>query len=115
MSGFRTWAICGWNMSTIIKRGLLALPIVVIGWVAVMALVMRFSDAAPAAITPLWTKGMVSALPETGAILGMNRYFLTVTNVPGTTKALYEAGAWIVLPAGLTGCLPLTKAQRQML
>ena len=34
-------------MSTIIRRLLFALPVVVVGWLPVMAMVMRFSDVAP--------------------------------------------------------------------
>jgi len=60
----------------------LIVPFILISWIAVMALVTRFSDAAPAA---------------------------------GMTAKLYDAGAWLVLPAGLTGCLPLTRAQRARL
>jgi len=53
------------------------------------ATVMRFSDAAPAG--------------------------LTIQNASGMTAKLYAAGAWLVLPAGLTGGLPLTRVQKAAL
>ena len=100
-------------MSTIIKRGLVALPLVLIGWIAVMAVVMRVSDAAPGAVVPFPSASVMRSLPSDTAILGMNRVALTVSNRPGMAKELYAAGAWLVLPAGLTGCLPLTEEQRR--
>lgn len=102
-------------MSMTIKRGFLALPVVLAGWVVVMAAVMRFSDSAPAAVVPFPRAQLLAALPEDSGILGLNRWALTVKNDEGMVKALYEAGALLVLPAGLTGCLPLTDTQRQLL
>ena len=98
-----------------IRRIALAVPLVLLGWIAVMALVMRFSDAAPAAVVVFPTAALMQALPDDTAILGMSPVALTVNNAPGTAAALYQSGAWLVLPAGLTGCLPLTKAQRAAL
>lgn len=100
-------------MSTTIRRALIFLPLVLGSWIAVMAVVMRVSDAAPGAVVPLPTRALIEALPADTAILGMNRFALTVTNRPGIAQELYAAGAWLVLPAGLTGCLPLSKAQRE--
>ena len=100
-------------MSTITKRTLWAVPLVLFGWVTVMAGVMRFSDAAPAAVVPFPRANLLAGLPKDVSILGLNQNALIVANRPGLTKALYEAGALIVLPAGLKGCLPLTKAQRE--
>ncbi|NNL17781.1 MAG: hypothetical protein HKP37_03465, partial [Boseongicola sp.] len=69
------------------------------------------SDAAPAAVVLFPSENLMSDLPSDTAILTMSRVALTVKNAPDTTRALYAAGAWLVLPAGLTGCLPLTEAQ----
>ena len=102
-------------MSTITKRIVLALPIVLIAWIAIMAGVMRFSDTAPAAVVPFPRQELLAALPEDAGILGLNRFALTVANRAGMARELYDQGAWLVLPAGLTGCLPLTRAQRQRL
>jgi len=97
------------------KRVLAALPIVLVGWIAVMALVMRFSSAAPAAVVLLPAQSLLANLPQETAILGLSGWALTVRNSAGVTEDLYAAGAWLVLPAGLTGCLPLTKAQKAQL
>jgi hypothetical protein len=102
-------------MSTIIRRGLIAVPLVLAAWIGIMAAVMRVSDAAPGAVVPFPTASVMQALPGDTAILGMNRFALTVENRPGMADELYRAGAWLVLPAGLTGCLPLTEAQRRQL
>lgn len=98
-----------------IRRVLIAVPFVLFGWIAVMALVMRFSDAAPAAVVVFPTADVIAGLPDDAGILGMNRWALTVANQPEMTTALYSAGARLVLPAGLTGCLPLTQTQRERL
>lgn len=102
-------------MSTITRRILIAVPMVLAGWIGVMALVMRFSAVAPAAVVVFPDASLLGNLPDGTQILGMSRMALTVANAPDTTSALYSAGAWLVLPAGLTGCLPLTKAQRAQL
>ena len=102
-------------MSTTIKRIGLALPIVAVAWIGLMALVMRFSDVAPAAVVPFPTAAVMAELPEGVAILGLNRGAVTVKNRPGLAGELYAAGAWLVLPAGLTGCLPLSAAQKRKL
>ncbi len=98
-----------------IKRVLLALPLVFVGWIAVMALVMRFSDAAPAAVVPWPTKNFLRQLPSQAAILDVHGLAVTFANRPDLARDLYASGAWLVLPAGLTGCLPLSKQQREAL
>ncbi len=98
-----------------IKRILLALLLVFFGWIAVMGLVMRFSDAAPAAVVPMPSKAFLRNLPPQAAILDINGLAVTFANRPDLAAELYEAGAWIVLPAGLTGCLPLSKRQKEVL
>ncbi len=102
-------------MSTTIRRTLLALPVVLAGWIALMVLVMRFSDAAPAAVVPLPTEAFLAALPNEVAILDITNWAVTFDNRPDLAAALYAAGAKVVLPAGLTGCLPLSPTQRAAL
>lgn len=99
----------------IIRRVLYALPFVLVGWFAIMALVMRFSDAAPAAVVVWPTNAFFRALPDDAAIIDVNGLAVTFANRPDLAKELYAAGAWLVLPAGLTGCLPLSQKQRQAL
>ena len=102
-------------MFTTIRRTALGLGVVFLGWIAVMAMVMRLSDAAPAAVVLFPSPQLIAQLPDETAILGLSRTRLTVQNTSNMTSALYTAGAWLVLPAGLTGCLPLTKAQKAQL
>ena len=102
-------------MSTIIRRSAWALPIVAVLWVGLMAMVMRISDAAPAAVVPFPSAALLRDLPGDAALLGLSSVAVTLPNRPGLTAELYAAGAWLVLPAGLTGCLPLPKAARAAL
>ena len=102
-------------MSTTIKRIAIALPLVLVGWVAVMAIVMRFSDAAPAAVVIWPDAGLVGLTDGKVEVLDYGRFSLTLANRKGLARDLYEAGALLVLPAGLTGCLPLTTIQRSVL
>ncbi|MCB1342550.1 MAG: hypothetical protein KDK24_16065 [Pseudooceanicola sp.] len=81
---------------------LLALPV---AWVALLAGVMRFTDAAPAAIVVLPSQEFLAQLPNHVAVL--SRTALTVTlasDAPGLAPLLYRQGAWLVLPSGLAGC-----------
>ncbi len=98
-------------MSTTIRRLLVAVVLVLVAWITLMALVMRFSSVAPAAVVLFPGEKVLANLPDETAILGLSRFALTVNNAPDMAAALYKAGAWLVLPAGLTGCLPLTKSQ----
>ena len=91
-------------------RWLFALALVLLGWIMVMALVMVLSDAAPAAVVFFPPEDFLNNVPEGTSIL--SRTSLTLTLQGETTdfgRALYHAGALFVLPAGLTGCLPLPK------
>jgi hypothetical protein len=93
-----------------IRRLAIALPLVLAGWIGVMALVMLASDAAPAAVVVFPADDFLERMPE-GAVISRTRFTLTVrSDTPGLGRALYRAGALLVLPAGLTGCLPLPSA-----
>lgn len=88
------------------RRLLLALPAVAAGWIGLMAAVMLVSDAAPAAVVVLPGPDFLARMPE-GAVVSRTALTLTVrSDAPGLGPALYRAGALLVLPAGLTGCLP---------
>lgn len=99
----------------ITRRILIAVPVIFVAWIAIMAGVMRFSDAAPAAVVPFPSKRLLSALPADTGVLNIGGMALVVANRPDMTRALYRAGAMLVLPAGLDGCLPLTKELRAKL
>lgn len=97
----------------IIRQIALGLPVLVAGWIAVMAAVMLLSDAAPAAVVIAPPAGFIARLPEGTGIMAAGPLHLTLKNdAPGLARALYGAGAWLVLPAGLAGCLPLPKPTR---
>lgn len=93
----------------ITRRIALALPLVAVAWVAVMAVVMRFSDAAPAAVVVLPTPGFMAALPELPILARGSLSVTFAAEGSDVAQRLYAAGAWLVLPAGLTGCLPLPR------
>ncbi|MEX3015958.1 hypothetical protein [Gymnodinialimonas hymeniacidonis] len=90
-----------------LKRILIALPVVLIGWIAILALVMRLGGEAPAAFVPFPPAGLISALPENVTITGRSPISLTLRSEADNLPAqLYEAGAYLVLPAGLEACIP---------
>ncbi|TNF17501.1 MAG: hypothetical protein EP318_21325 [Rhodobacteraceae bacterium] len=91
-----------------IRTWLTALAGVLAGWIALMALVMVLSDAAPGAVA-LWPAAdFIAHLPEGAAVVGGGPLWLMVkSDAPGLGFALYRAGAGLVLPAGLPGCFPL--------
>lgn len=84
-------------------RLLMAVPVIFVAWVALLALVMRFGGA-PAALVLLPPPGFLASLPAEVTISARGPWSVTVQG--GTVAALYAAGAPLVLPAGLTGCLP---------
>ena len=94
-------------MITRLRPYAVALPLVLITWLALLALVMRLSGQAPAALVILPPAGFLTYLPDSIAITSQGPFSLTLTSTtPNLVAVLYAAGAPIVLPAGLTGCLP---------
>ena len=92
----------------IIRHWLLALGGVFLGWVAVLAAVMLLSDAAPGAIALFPADDFVTRLPDGAAVVGGGSGWVAIrSDVAGLGVSLYRAGALLVLPAGLPGCLPL--------
>lgn len=89
------------------RHVLLALPLVILGWIAVMALVLRLGGPAPAALV-LWPPAeFLARLPADIALTDRNALGLTVQGGADLVVKLYAAGAPLVLPAGLAGCLGL--------
>ena len=82
-----------------------SIGILLVFWIALLAAVMRFSDAAPAALVMFPDADLIAALPKEASITDFSPLSITVS-VPGSAVAarLYEAGARLVLPAGLQGC-----------
>jgi hypothetical protein len=82
---------------------------VLFGWVSLQLGVMYFTDAAPGAMALFPTEGFISRLPANARIVDIGEFWITIaSDEPALGKNLYAAGAWIVLPAGLPGCLPLS-------
>ena len=85
-----------------------ARPMWASGRFAVLALVLRLGAPAPAALVVLPPEGFWTRLPSSVAVTGQGSLGVTVrSEEPGLVPALYAAGAWLVLPAGLAGCLGL--------
>lgn len=90
-----------------IKRLLIALPVLLLGWIAVLAVVMRIGGEAPGAFVPFPAASFIEALPEDVAITSRSAISVTVqSDTDDLTKRLYAAGAILVLPAGLDACIP---------
>ncbi len=93
-------------MTIDLKRSLLALPLVALGWIGTLALVMRLGGEATAARVMFPPEGLVRALPEGVSVVSSGPVSVTLRGGEGLVATLYALGAPLVLPAGLTGCLP---------
>lgn len=93
---------------TIDLRWLAALPLVLIGWIGTLALVMRLGGVAPAALVMFPPEGFIRQLPDGVSVVSAGPVSVTLRGGEGLVAALYSLGAPLVLPAGLTGCLPQT-------
>ena len=87
------------------RAWLFAPPLVAAGWVGTLALVMRLAGA-PAALVILPPDGFVAALPAGVSVVSSGPVSLTLRGDADLVAVLYRLGAPLVLPAGLTGCLP---------
>ena len=88
-----------WNIYSITS-------VIAAAWLALSAGVMWATDAAPGALVFFPSNALMSNLPDDTAVTGGNRISVTLSSTePHLTRKLYAAGAWLVLPAGLTGCL----------
>lgn len=94
-----------------IKAALIALPLLVLGWLSTLAVVALLTDEAPAYVVLLPSQSFLQNLPENIAVMGWSEVSITVaSNTDAFAKSLYQSGARLVLPAGLPGCLPLPKS-----
>jgi hypothetical protein len=87
---------------------LVALPLVALGWIGTLALVMRLGGDAPAALVLMPPDGLIRALPEGVSVISSGPVSVTLRGGENLVAMLYALGAPLVLPAGLTGCLPQT-------
>ncbi len=90
-------------------RWILAVPLVALGWIAVLALVMRLGGDAPAALVIAPPQGFLARLPVGVAMTAQGPVSVTLQGGADLVAQAYAAGAWLVLPAGLQGCLPQTQ------
>ncbi|MEM7439550.1 MAG: hypothetical protein AAF393_08125 [Pseudomonadota bacterium] len=74
-------------------------------WIGLSAAVMALTDAAPGAWVVMPSDALMQNLPDGAAVTDVDGVTVTLKSAPGLTADLYAAGAWLVLPAGLTGCL----------
>lgn len=94
-------------MTIRVNRWLMAVPLVGLGWIGTLALVMRLAGA-PAAVVILPPEGFVTRLPKGVSVVSSGPVSLTLRGGVDLVFTLYALGAPLVLPAGLTGCLPQT-------
>jgi hypothetical protein len=95
-------------MTIELKRWLVALPLVALGWIGTLAVVMRLSGEAPAALVMFPPEGLIRALPAEVSVVSFGPASITLRGGDNLVATLYALGAPLVLPAGLTGCLPQT-------
>ena len=94
-----------------IRAVFMAAPFVLMGWIGVLAVVAFVSDGAPAYVVVFPSQILLENIPESSSILATSIASVTLTSdETGFARSLYRNGAWLVLPAGLPGCLPQPKA-----
>lgn len=93
-------------MTIDLGRWLIAVPLVLAGWIAVLALVARMGGEAPALLVLFPPDSLIAALPDGVAVVDTGPVSLTVSGGKDLAAQLYRLGAPLVLPAGLEGCLP---------
>lgn len=88
-----------------IRSVLIALPLVVFGWLVTLTAVTVLTDEAPAYVVLFPGVGFVDSLPEGVSIVATNGFSITLAaDRPALVRSLYRQGALIVFPAGLSGC-----------
>jgi hypothetical protein len=86
-------------------RAVLALCLMVAGWLLTLTVVMRLGDQAPAALVIFPPADLMARLPPDVALVGPGPFGLILTSPrPGLARHLAAAGAVLILPAGLAGC-----------
>ncbi|MBA3908546.1 MAG: hypothetical protein C0524_01400 [Rhodobacter sp.] len=85
---------------------LIALPLVLSGWIGRLALVMRLGGDALGALVMMAPDGFVGSLLKDVAVVSLGPVSVTPSGGMDLDATLYAHGAPPVLPAGLTGWLP---------
>ena len=93
-----------------IKSICFAIPAVLCVWFGVLVGVGLVSDQTPARLVLFPSDQFLHNLPDGASIVSMNEWAVTVSSPQsGLAHALYNHGAWVVLPAGLMGCAPVAR------
>ena len=91
----------------LVRTVLLSLPVILACWIVVLAGVMRLTGDAPAAFVLFPSSDLLNLLPQDTAVTDITAVSVTLqSDVPDLTQRLYAAGAYLVLPGGLQGCIP---------
>jgi hypothetical protein len=101
-------------MTTDLGRWLMAVPLVLAGWITVLALVARLGGETPALLVLFPPDGLIAALPDGVAVVDAGPVSLTVSGGNGLAAQLYRIGAPLVLPARLEGCLPRARSRQAL-
>ena len=92
----------------ITKSNILGLVLALIGWVSINVFTMVISPSAPAALILFPSQAFIQSLPHDARILDHSRHSITLEISDSSYGSLYENGARLVFPAGLTGCVPIS-------
>ncbi|MDA9008472.1 hypothetical protein N9K16_00770 [Alphaproteobacteria bacterium] len=83
------------------------LLLVLLSWIGLSAVVLLFTDRAPAALVVLPSSEFFAQMPDDASIISQTNFSITLSSKePSFTNRLYRSGAILVLPAGMEGCLP---------
>jgi hypothetical protein len=89
----------------IIRRLMWQAPLTGLAWLALLAGMSLWTDAAPAQVVIFPGPEFIAHLPPDIGIIGATGLTVTVAApTPGLARILYAHGALLVLPARLTGC-----------
>lgn len=81
---------------------------ILFGWILIMAASARFMPLSDEYLAIGPEHAIVANLPSGARILRTGRHSVAVRMTGGAPgKSLYDAGAWLVLPALANGCLAL--------
>ncbi|MCK0141690.1 hypothetical protein [Aliiroseovarius sp. F20344] len=94
-----------------IRRFLVAIPLMFLGWISVLLAVALVTDEAPAYVVVFPSQSLLGNLASDTSVISRSHFTVSVSSEQsGFAKSLYKKGAWFVLPAGLAGCLPMPQS-----
>lgn len=90
----------------ITKKIALGFVVALLAWIALLIGITRLPNAAPAALVLFPSSEFIKSLPPDVRIIDYTPVSITLTSKKRDAGAFYALGAYLVLPAGLTGCIP---------